>query len=222
MAPPRSQPVAFTLIEMLLVVAIIVLLLALLLPSLGRSKGEARVVKCAANLRGFYTAVQQYQLEFHMRHPWEFANGSGDWPHESGHSAGRPGTPARALMVLTDILDNPRLFFCPDVPIDYETAFNPAPPSDNKTFHGTYGYLYHHIARWEDATPAGNSITYINPASKDVVYVDVSHQTWSTWNYPYRHEHYNALMVQGHVERVADNARDMNHWLWGDAGKPYD
>jgi prepilin-type N-terminal cleavage/methylation domain-containing protein len=60
--PPRRRP-GFTLIELLVVVAIIAVLIAILLPSLGRAKQNARRVQCAAVLRSWGQGVQLYSQQ---------------------------------------------------------------------------------------------------------------------------------------------------------------
>ena len=54
---------AFTLIEVLVVVAIIALLLAVLLPSLSKAREMAKVNACKANLHDFGLAIQMYISE---------------------------------------------------------------------------------------------------------------------------------------------------------------
>ena len=71
----RTHParLAFTLIELLVVVAIISLLISILLPSLSRARGLARMVKCQAILK-------QVSTTHHM-----YANEASDWfvPHRT-------------------------------------------------------------------------------------------------------------------------------------------
>ncbi len=55
-----SKRVAFTLIEMLVVIAVIMILAMLLLPSLSRAKESGRVAKCAANLHHLQMAAINY------------------------------------------------------------------------------------------------------------------------------------------------------------------
>jgi prepilin-type N-terminal cleavage/methylation domain-containing protein/prepilin-type processing-associated H-X9-DG protein len=64
----------FTLVELLVVVAIIALLIAILLPSLGRAKNTAKRAQCAATLKNWGTAVFAYGVEWEnkimCRQPW--------------------------------------------------------------------------------------------------------------------------------------------------------
>jgi prepilin-type N-terminal cleavage/methylation domain-containing protein/prepilin-type processing-associated H-X9-DG protein len=55
-----NSPAAFTLIELLIVISIIALLAALLLPTLTRSQGLARRVRCSGNLHQLGLAVHMY------------------------------------------------------------------------------------------------------------------------------------------------------------------
>jgi prepilin-type N-terminal cleavage/methylation domain-containing protein len=61
-----SYPIrrAFTLIELLAVVAIIALLIAILLPGLAAAREQGKIARCLANLHAILTANETYSAEF--------------------------------------------------------------------------------------------------------------------------------------------------------------
>ncbi|MBI2948401.1 MAG: prepilin-type N-terminal cleavage/methylation domain-containing protein [Verrucomicrobia bacterium] len=64
---PRSKR-AFTLIELLIVIAIIAVLASLLLPALSQAKRSAYSVRCKSNLRQLATGLQLY-VDDHQVYP---------------------------------------------------------------------------------------------------------------------------------------------------------
>lgn len=60
---PRSQR-AFTLVEILVCVAIIAVLAALMFPVFSRAKNSAKETSAASNLKQIYTALKLYQVDY--------------------------------------------------------------------------------------------------------------------------------------------------------------
>ena len=64
-SPPRRthQPSGFTLVELLVVVAIVGMLLAVLMPSLSRARAQSKVSVCLSNLHEIGLGTQAYALQ---------------------------------------------------------------------------------------------------------------------------------------------------------------
>jgi prepilin-type N-terminal cleavage/methylation domain-containing protein/prepilin-type processing-associated H-X9-DG protein len=65
----RFRQRAFSLTELLIVIAVIVILLAILLPALGKVRERSRTATCLANLKSIGTAVHLYMSDNHDYSP---------------------------------------------------------------------------------------------------------------------------------------------------------
>lgn len=65
----KSRSIGFSLIELLVVVAIIALLVAILLPALGRAREQAKMVVCATNLKQIHQTYTHYAADYDGNYP---------------------------------------------------------------------------------------------------------------------------------------------------------
>ncbi|HKQ37230.1 MAG TPA: DUF1559 domain-containing protein, partial [Verrucomicrobiae bacterium] len=73
----RSPPPAFTLIELLMVIAIIAILAALLLPVISKGKMRARQAQCASNLKQIGLAFHEFAHDHNSRYPMQVRTNEG-------------------------------------------------------------------------------------------------------------------------------------------------
>ncbi len=101
MTDPGTGSKAFTLIELLVVVAIIAVLIAILLPAIGRTRNDAKRVKCMSNLRQIGTGLVAYEYD------------NNDWP-------------PFFFSWLQRYIPNTQIYLCPSDPKQgMETTANP-------------------------------------------------------------------------------------------------
>jgi prepilin-type N-terminal cleavage/methylation domain-containing protein/prepilin-type processing-associated H-X9-DG protein len=113
----RSKANAFTLIELLIVIAIIAIIASLLLPSFGRSKASARRAFCQNNLRQLVIGLEMYGNDF------------GQYPEVMTiEKAGKSGTSICLwnAFLLPYLGSNLNLFYCPSFPESYRWGRSPS------------------------------------------------------------------------------------------------
>jgi prepilin-type processing-associated H-X9-DG protein len=85
-SPPRTfNYVAFTLVELLVVIGIIAVLVGILLPALSRARQQANLVTCQSNLRQIGQAIQIYTLDNQGILPYGYWSGSIPWDNTLAH-----------------------------------------------------------------------------------------------------------------------------------------
>ena len=145
--PPRSGAAGFTLVELLVVIAVIGVLVALLLPVLGRAKEQANRVACMNNLRQLAKGMQMYGGDNQWYFPGSAVHDdlglgpfASDWIHWEASRKLSEG--ALAKYVGSD----PRLYRCPS---DDAEAHPLALKWGPNTFQPTEPYFYSYcMNRW--------------------------------------------------------------------------
>lgn len=93
---------AFTLVEMLVVIAIIAILAAMLLPALRSAVASSRAIVCSSNLRQTGMGMNQYSSDFHGYFVPTMFSGVSHFTENWGH-----------ILIRNSYLNNPALLSCP-------------------------------------------------------------------------------------------------------------
>jgi prepilin-type N-terminal cleavage/methylation domain-containing protein len=138
----RTGRAGFTLVELLIVIAIIMVLIGMLLPVLNKVRQQANSTACLSNLRQMGIGVQYYLQDFKGTMPLEYdcdmsavpiaySDNLGDLVSRPSNYAGAFGAPYTVLAYL-DVyyLHQPKLFICPAADLSsYNGGNNPLNPS---------------------------------------------------------------------------------------------
>ncbi len=143
MTPSRSKP-AFTLVELLVVLAIIGLLAALLLPALSGAKRRAATTRCAGNLRQLGIALHGY-LQDEEAYPLATSgDGQGAWQRVLRPVVGEALLYCPQLIRANDQylkIYPSNTFIFPHYGYNYVGATHRDPPPKNLGLGGNYNYL---------------------------------------------------------------------------------
>jgi prepilin-type N-terminal cleavage/methylation domain-containing protein len=135
----RITPAAFTLVELLVVIAIIALLAALLLPALKNARENARRMVCLSNQRQIMMGINLFAIDHTDRAPrmgYNTGTGLGQLPWLT---AADP----KSILVRLNILPKNEIWRCPQIWQDYPTL---APLMgwgfSGPMYHYGYNYTY--------------------------------------------------------------------------------
>jgi prepilin-type N-terminal cleavage/methylation domain-containing protein len=158
----------FTLIEVLVVVAIIGILASLLLPSLKKARDSARRGVCVNNLKNISTALLMYPDDNNDY----FTFGSGrsgrtttwdDLLGEGGYDGRNITTAVAALAQIADPADGSKIYYCPSAKFDYINTRGTGQPNRTYSFNENLGgYWNDSITINSVASPSSTILAFEN------------------------------------------------------------
>lgn len=115
--PARDFRAGFTLVELLIVVAIIVMLIALMLPATRNALDRAKATHCLTSCRLLSAAMANYAVEYDNRYPPMFMDPDGSSNTQDSNGDGTPDSshPNRKWMWYLydkDYARNPDTYYC--------------------------------------------------------------------------------------------------------------
>ena len=176
--PDRSQRRAFTLVELLVVIAIIAILAAILLPALHRARQQAQQAVCLSNLRQLGTVYLVYATNSAGQIPIGYSNGM---PWNGYFLWDGIDYPLAGRIFKAKLLkDSPRAYYCPsqvDARWQFDTTPNPWPSqtaNPPSTLQVRVGYTCRPTVEWAPGSVKPNGqMTRIQTLRNNAMLADV-------------------------------------------------
>ncbi|HZO91976.1 MAG TPA: type II secretion system protein [Chthonomonadaceae bacterium] len=206
--PARAVP-AFTLVELLTVIAIIGVLAALLFPVFLTARGKAREVSCLSNLRQLGMSISLYAQDNDGLYPFAVDPADRYTPEIwAGFREFQALIPHMSMIheALQPYIKSKELFRCPaDTGFDIED-FTGIPLDARPTSYTKFGTSYYY--RTEIAERRAGEATFQNPAEVNVLFDGAGH--WHGSLIPPA-KRYNIIFADGHAK---NHTRDDLDRLW--------
>lgn len=202
----RARRTEFTLVEMLVVIAVIAILSALLLPALGKARETARKSGCASNLKQVGLACMMYINDYNDRLPPTREPLGYCWPVKLRDYSGKPGDMVLSTQALDEVVPRvmtPKgIFHCPSIKITHAVgmrwSYGPTVCSFSEAQAQVRpgGFEYWNGATAGDGRDIGKKINNIPPNS--VIIIEKAEHTNSACDHPYdfNFAHYAAALSE--------------------------
>ncbi|MBU0478636.1 type II secretion system GspH family protein [bacterium] len=190
----------FTLLELLVVIAVIGLLASMLLPALSKAREMGRRAKCMSNLRQLGLAFQMYTSDYDGFLP-NYRDGSTIWFNMLANDG---------YIEYTASKDN-SLLWCPSAKSDEKAYFE-------TTAHTVYAYNRGLSGKKESQIKYSSKAALLVDGGLDLYYVTYYTAGW--FSNSYRHnEKCNHVFLDGHIESLS--AEDVSRDQTTDTGRNY-
>jgi prepilin-type N-terminal cleavage/methylation domain-containing protein/prepilin-type processing-associated H-X9-DG protein len=175
--PPRTtlRP-AFTLVELLVVIAIIAILISVLLPAITKARESARRAACLSNLRQVHLSFHLYAANYRDQVPLGYRGGFKQF-NSMVYSFTTQKIVLFGWLYNDRLMKTPPAFFCPsenDPRSLWNTSANPWPPGADPAKHTYSGYGCRPEVELPDSPEPGIFMPRLSKFKNKAIFADLT------------------------------------------------